>query len=159
VDRTSAYCFDLKTLERAEQDFHQPYFIHLTRHPYGAVYSFESAQTIDFLRRFTNSRDMASVRTVAEMAYLTGHVNIQRFLTAIPEGRQLRISFEDLVTQPRSVMEDISHFLGIDFHDGMLKPYKEKSKRMTDPIYTGSMPLGDAKFHQFDKIEANVATQ
>src|SRR5262249_16538678 len=64
---------------------------------------------------------------------------------------------EDLLSRPQSIIEDICEFLGIDFHPGMLEPYKDKEKRMTDGLHGPSRMLGDVKFHQFNRIDPAVA--
>ena len=41
--------------------------------------------------------------------------------------------------------------------DGVLEPYKERDKRMTDGIHPLSKMLGDVKFHEHQGIEAEAA--
>lgn len=44
IDKTPFYGIDIETLRRAEDWFEEPLYIHLTRHPYGMVRSFEEAR-------------------------------------------------------------------------------------------------------------------
>jgi len=67
------------------------------------------------------------------------------------------LKFEDLVSRPRESLEQISNFLGVEFHSDMLQPYKDGAQRMTDGIHAESRMLGDVKFHSYKGIEANVA--
>ena len=75
----------------------------------------------------------------------------------MPEKRQHRIKFEELVNEPEAVMRGICRFLGIEFDFGMTRPYKDKEKKMTDGIHAVSRMLGDIKFHQHTGIDSAVA--
>jgi hypothetical protein len=67
------------------------------------------------------------------------------------------VSFENLVSEPQTVLEDICHFLGLEFVSEMLQPYKEKQHRMTDGINEMMPMIGDPKFHQHTTIDASAA--
>src|SRR5262249_11504047 len=44
VDKTPSYALDRNVLQRAEFDFQDARYIHLMRHPYGVIRSFEEAR-------------------------------------------------------------------------------------------------------------------
>ncbi len=159
VDKTPDYSLDLETLKRAEADFDNVRYIHLSRHPYGTIRSFEEAKLdqILFNRLAINAELPYSCREVAEMVWLINEQNIAEFLKDIPSERQYQIRFEDLVTQPQQELEDICQFLGLDFRPEMLKIYQEKNKRMTDGLRADSRMLGDMKFHRYQDIDARIA--
>ncbi|NEQ87400.1 MAG: sulfotransferase, partial [Moorea sp. SIO2I5] len=155
VDKSPSYTFNLDILKRIEAEFENPLYIHLLRHPYGMIHSFEEAR-LDLLMGFKDSVSF-SRREIAELIWLISNQNILEFFKHIPDQRQYCVKFEDLVHQPQVIVKDICHFLELDFHPEMLQPYREKSQRMTDGLYSVSRMIGDPKFHQHKAIEIEVA--
>ncbi|HKV06686.1 MAG TPA: amino acid adenylation domain-containing protein [Thermoanaerobaculia bacterium] len=154
VDKTPSYSLDRATLERAEQDFEKPLYIHLLRHPYGMISSFEKARLEQVFFRVPHP---FSRRELAELIWLTSQRNILAFLDNVEPGRQLRLRFEDLVQDPRAAMERVCAFLGIPFTPAMLDPYEDTGRRMTDGIHALSRMVGDVKFHEHKAIDPQVA--
>ncbi|UKO95748.1 non-ribosomal peptide synthetase [Nostoc sp. UHCC 0870] len=153
VDKTPSYSIDLETLKRAETNFQNPLYIHLVRHPYATMRSYEEArveQTFPYEHPFNR-------RELAELVWLISHQNILEFLQQVPQERQYQVKFEDIVSQPQTTVESLCQFLGLEFHPDMLQPYKEKKQRMTDGIYAQSRMVGDVKFHQYQTINASTA--
>ena len=52
-------------------------------------------------------------------------MNSNRFLETIPEERKVRIRYEDLVTEPERIMQDMCHNFGLEFHPDLANPYKD----------------------------------
>jgi len=154
VDKTPSYALDAEILKRAETDFENAFYIHLLRHPYGMIRSFEKAKLDQVFFRYEHR---FPIRELAELIWLVSHQNILEFLTCVPHHRQYRVKFEDLVNQPQTMMEGLCQRFGLAFHPDMVKPYKDKENRMTDGIYTVSRMLGDVKFHEYTDIDPNVA--
>ncbi len=156
IDKTPSYAYHLDILRRAETEFFEnAQYLHLVRHPYGTMRSFEDAQLdrlVPFMRDSGYSR-----RECAELAWLISHQNILEFLKGVPLQRQYRLRFEDLVTYPEATMEGICDFLDIDFEAAMLEPYEEKQKRMTDGVRAVSKMSGDLKFHLHKGIDPDMA--
>jgi amino acid adenylation domain-containing protein/non-ribosomal peptide synthase protein (TIGR01720 family) len=150
VDKSPSYTLDSATLQRAEADFAQPAYIHLLRHPYGMIRSFEEAQLDQVFFRYTHPFPL---RMLAELIWLAGHQNIREFLRTIPPQRQYQIRFEELVAQPQRTLEGVCQFLGLEWHPDMLEPYQEPQRRMTDGIHALSKMVGDVKFHQHWAID------
>jgi amino acid adenylation domain-containing protein/FkbH-like protein/non-ribosomal peptide synthase protein (TIGR01720 family)/FkbM family methyltransferase len=153
VDKTPSYSIDVETLKRAEINFQNPLYIHLVRHPYATMRSYEEArveQTFPYQHPFNR-------RELAELVWLISHQNILEFLQQVPQHRQYQVKFEDIVSQPQTSVEGLCQFLGLEFHPDMLQPYKEKKQRMTDGIYAQSRMVGDVKFHEHQGINANTA--
>ncbi|MEB3279245.1 MAG: amino acid adenylation domain-containing protein [Lyngbya sp.] len=152
VDKTPSYSIDLETLKRAETNFQNPLYIHLVRHPYATMRSYEEArvdQTFPYKHPFNR-------RELAELVWQISHENILEFLQQVPPERQYQIKFEELVSQTRTTVEGICQFLGVEFHPDMLHPYKEKKQRMTDGIYAESRMIGDVKFYEHRNINSNT---
>ncbi|MEH2195513.1 MAG: amino acid adenylation domain-containing protein [Nostoc sp.] len=153
VDKTPSYSIDLETLKRAEINFQNPLYIHLVRHPYATMRSYEEArveQIFPYQHPFNR-------RELAELVWLISHQNILEFLQQVPQERQYQVKFEDIVSQPQTSIEGLCQFLGLEFHPDMLQPHKEKKQRMTDGIYAQSRMLGDVKFHEHQGINASTA--
>ncbi len=158
VEKTPTYALELSILRRAEEDFENVRYIHLIRHPNAMIASFEEARLHVFFPPFFTGEHPFSARQLAELVWLINHQNIIRFLKDIPAERQSRVSFEELVTKPEKVMEDVANFLGLEFHPHMADPYKQGEKsRMTDAIHPMARMLGDVKFHKHKGVNANAA--
>ncbi len=157
LDKTPYYPLNLDVLKSAETDFENPLYIHLVRHPYGMIRSFEEARSdLVFLKNNWRSHSF-SRRELAEMVWLINHQNILEFLKQVPTNRYIRVRFEDLVGTPQTTAEDICQFLGLDFHPDMLQPHKDPRQRMTDGLHPSAKMLGDIKFHEHQSIDAGVA--
>ena len=154
VEKTPAYGLDLETLKRAEEDFENPLYIHLVRHPQAMVRSFERNHLDQVYFRYEHS---FSGRELGELYWLMVNQNALEFLKAVPAHRKVLIRFEDLVTRPADVMQQLSHTFGIGFHPGMLEPYKNTDKKMLDGVHAQSRSMTDAKFFNYKGIEAKVA--
>ncbi len=147
VDKTPSYPLDLKILQRAEEDFENALYIHLTRHPYATVYSFIEARLDENFFRYQHP---FSRRELGELIWLICHQNILEFLKDVPAERQMRIQFEKVLKEPAASIQEVCHFLGIEYDPGMLEPYK--GKRMTDGLTPKSQMVGDFKFYLHKKI-------
>jgi amino acid adenylation domain-containing protein len=157
IDKTPSYALDLEILKRAETIFTHPLYIHLLRHPYGMIRSFEDSKLDQLYRVFFSSEHHFTAQELGELIWLISHQNILEFLNDVPANRQHRVRFEDLVNKPKIAIERICQFLGLDFHPDMLQPYNDQKSRMTDGIYTVSRMLGDVKFRSHPGIDAKVA--
>ncbi len=151
VDKTPRYSLHPPALRRAESWFRAPRFIHLVRHPGATIHSYLEAR-LDEVHGFPLPR-----RQQAELIWAHGHQTILDFLATVPAERQIQVRFEELVAQPREVMEALSAFLEIDFHPALLAPYE--GRRMTDGLHAAGRMLGDPKFHSHRAIEPEAAVR
>jgi amino acid adenylation domain-containing protein len=154
VDKTPSYALDRGILERAEETFDESLYVHLLRHPYGTIASFEEAKLEQV---FFRPRHSFGRRQLAELIWRVSHQNILDFLAAVPAERQLRLGFENLVRSPRAELERLCAFLGVPFEEGMLDPYAESARKMTDGVHADSRMLGDVKFHTHSRVDPEVA--
>ncbi|HHJ51964.1 MAG TPA: amino acid adenylation domain-containing protein, partial [Caldithrix abyssi] len=157
VDKTPNYALSPDILERAEAYFEDALYIHLIRHPYGVIPSFEKAKLHVFYPPFFSSEHPYTPRQLAELIWVVSHRNILNFLRKIPQNRQYRLFYEDLVTQPEKTIQGVCDFLNIDLHPDMLEPQKDSHKRMTDGLNDLSKMLGDVRFHEHKGITADRA--
>ncbi|MEZ4867758.1 MAG: HAD-IIIC family phosphatase [Caldilineaceae bacterium] len=154
IDKTPSYALDLDILQRAEAYFANARYIHLRRHPYGSIRSFEKAHFDQFFLMYQHT---FSPRQLAELNWLVSHQNILQFLNTVSPERQIAITFEDLVGQPAATMQRLSQFIGVDFTPAMVQPYDNNKSRMTDGIHAVSRMLGDVNFHQHRAIDPTMA--
>jgi len=154
VDKTPSYALDPHALDRAEEIFDRPFYIHLVRHPCGMIHSFEKAR-IDQL--FFRREHPFTARQLAELVWTASHINVLEFLGALPAGRHHRVVYEELVADPERVVGELCEVLGIAFDSGMLEPYRERRDRMTDGIHPLAKMLGDVKFHEHRSIDPRMA--
>ncbi|NEP26670.1 condensation domain-containing protein [Moorena sp. SIO3I6] len=154
ADKTPPYVFNPEVLQRAEEEFENPLYIHLQRHPLATIRSMKEAR-LDLL--VAMEENQFSVEQKGELMWLISHQNILEFLKNIPSSRQHQLKYEDLVQQPETTVHQLCEFIGIDFHPDMLQPYKEKKQRMTDGVHAVSRMMGDPKFHTYKGINAKVA--
>ena len=155
VDKTPLYALDLATLQRIESYFENPLYIHLVRHPYGMIRSFEEIKLDLVLNKF--NCEQFSRKNLAELFWLTCNQNILDFSASIPSSRICKINYENLVKSPQGSLEKLCEFLGIDFEPNMLDPYKNQRSRMTVDQYGHSRILGDLKFNNYQRIESGNA--
>ncbi len=66
--------------------------------------------------------------------------NIGNFLATLPQDRWLRFRYEDLVADPRPVLEQVCATLGVPFHEALLNPY-EGDRMREGP--RGARAIGD----------------
>jgi amino acid adenylation domain-containing protein/FkbM family methyltransferase len=154
VDKTPSYALDPAILARAEEDFAAPLYIHLLRHPRAMIASFTKARLDQVFFRPAHDLDPGQL---AELIWLVSQETIRDFLSTVPAERSIKLRFEDLVRDPRREMERLSAFLGVGFHPGLLDPYDDPARRMTDGAHVLSKMVGDVKFHEHRKIDPEVA--
>ena len=137
VDKTPNYAIDVEVLNRIEAEFNNPLYIHLVRHPYGMIYSFDELKMdLVWCERFPAvNKHLFSRQELAELIWLISHRNILEFLCHVPKSRLHRVRFEDLVRRPRHIVETICDFLHFDYQPDMLEPYKEDRSRRTDGVH------------------------
>jgi acyl transferase domain-containing protein len=154
VDKTPTYAMDRTVLERAEQEFEGALYLHLLRHPYGMIHSFEESKMSQWLFQY---KHRFSDRELGELVWLVSHRNIVAFLEGVPKERQHRVRFEDLVQQPEATGRELCDFLGLEFDEDVVQPYRDKEARMTDGLHAVSKMIGDPKFHTHQGIDPSVA--
>jgi hypothetical protein len=153
IDKSTYYAIHSDILEQAEANFESPYYIHLLRHPYGMINSYEEIK-LKFFFRYAHS---FSERQLAELIWLISHQNIINFLAKIPQERQYSVKFEDLVKEPEKTLTGICQFLGISYIPEMANPYQYPENRMTDATNPHTVMLGDLKFAQHQKVDPQIA--
>ncbi len=154
VDKSPHYALDEGALRKAEQDFEEPFYIHLVRHPYPMIRSFENQHMDQILYL---KEHQFSTRELGEMVWTVSHQNILEFLSQVPAARQRRMAFEQLTQQPEAIMRDLCLALGIEFHTDVLNPYESQDRKMVDGIYDASTPMGDVNFLRHQRIDPQVA--
>ncbi len=151
VDKTPTYAMDINNLEKAEQYFENPLYIHLIRNPYASIYSFIEAKLDKNFFRYKHDFNRLEL---AELIWMNSHKNINKFLKKIPNERKIQLRFEDLVTDSELYMKKLAEFLNIEYDEKLINPYQ--GNRMTDAVKENSQMVGDFKFYLRDKIDNKV---
>jgi amino acid adenylation domain-containing protein len=156
VDKSPSYALDMNTLIKAEKDFEQAKYIHLTRHPYAMVRSFEKYHMDQVLYL---KEQPFSAQELGELVWIISHKNVLEFLKTVPTERQFHMHFEELVTEPKKIMENFCQAFDLPFETELLKPYENLNQKMTDGIYKESKPMGDTHFFEHSDIDPGVASE
>lgn len=156
LDKSPSYATDISVLEKAENDFENAIFIHLTRHPYSMVQSFAKMHMDQVM--FLQQHNYNAAQT-GELIWQESHQNISAFLENIPENRQAHLLYEDLVTNPEKAIKEVCTQIGLPFHPAMLRPYDDTENKMIDGLYANSKAMGDPNFVKYGKIIANKAEE
>ena len=154
VDKSPSYILDKNALQRAEDIFENALYIHLYRHPYSMIQSFEKMHMDQVM--YLKKHDY-SAKQLAELIWQQSHQNAIDFLKYIPNQRQFNVSYETLISDPEAVMKNLCTRFKIDFHPNLIKPYEGLDQKMTDGIYKDSKPMGDIKLLQHKKINPTLA--
>ena len=158
VDKTPTYAYSLDILRQAEALFEDPLYIHLLRHPCGMIRSYEESDLTRMMPLLMKGSDFSSA-ALAEMIWLVSNRNILQFGQQIPAQRWFSLSYENVVSDPGTQMQELCSFLGVPFHEDMLNPYSDKKARMTDGVDSSSKMSGDLKFHLHSQIDPAAATR
>ncbi|MEL7419790.1 MAG: alpha/beta fold hydrolase [Cyanobacteria bacterium J06555_3] len=150
VDKSPSYASNRATLERGEEIFEGAKYIHLVRHPYAAIESFARMR----MDKLVSAGD-ADPYELAELIWRDSNQNILNLAQDIDPERYHLVYYEDLVSQPQSVLKGICQFLGVPFDQAVLTPYQ--GDRMTDGVSDTAMSLGDPNFLNHQTIDANLA--
>ena len=147
VDKSPSYAASVDTLCRAEEIFEAPRYVFLTRHPHAVMESYVRNRMAAMAGPDRAGRDPW---VAAEHHWTTHNHNVLALLERVPDRRQARVAFEELVRRPRAVMERLCAFLRVPFHEATLDPYG--GGRMTDGP-------GDPAFHERRGIDAGLADE
>jgi hypothetical protein len=153
VDKSPSYALDLDALRNAERGFSSPRYIHLVRNPLAMSRSFESYHMDQIL--FLRDHTLPS-RTLGELVWTLSHRNIVEFAEEVPDERMMRVHFEEMVSDPRSVMTEMASFLGLAFDEALVQPYEHLERKMVDGLHLQSTPMGDTRLLERDRIDPDV---
>ena len=114
-------------LQRAEEGFEEPLYIHLLRHPLGMIRSFEEAKLdqIFFRRPHPFAR-----RELAELIWLVSHRNILSFLAGVPARAPAPGALRGAGARAGGGAARASaSFLGLDFDPAMARALRARASR------------------------------
>ncbi|MEZ4887302.1 MAG: amino acid adenylation domain-containing protein [Chitinophagales bacterium] len=155
LDKSPSYALDHNALKRSEQIFDQKaIYIHLVRHPYSMVKSFEKYhfdQVLHIKNHPFNTQELG------ELVWLQSHKNTVDFLQSIPKNRQFRLQYEELVAEPEKTMRQLCAQIGLDYHPSLIAPYQNLDQKMVDGIYKDSRSMSDDKLLKQKGINPKLA--
>ena len=165
LDKTPAYANDGASLRRSLPL--SPFYVWLVRHPLGVIESHvrikrEARRRAGGWRGLRGRlraglesygsiahKGMTPLARQREIKWVVQQTVIREFLATVPADRQCRIRFEDLVTEPRGVVERLCAALGIAVEPRMLEVCGERRVM--------NVHLGDPNFHKHDRIDPATA--
>ena len=150
IDKSPTYASDINNLYAAEATFSNAKYIHLVRHPYAVVESFARMRMNKLLG--VGDRNPSQL---GEAIWTQSNQNTLDFAQTVDPERVLLVRYEELVAQPKAVMQGICEFLEIPFNEEVLKPYQ--GDRMTDGVTDSSMSIGDPNFLTRSTIDSQLA--
>ena len=150
IDKSPTYASDLSNLRVADASFSNAKYIHLVRHPYAVVESFARMRMNKLL-----GASESNPYQLAEAIWTQSNQNILDFAQTIDPDKVLLVRYEELVAQPKAVMQGICEFLEIPFTEELLNPYQ--GDRMTDGVTDSSMSIGDPNFLTRKAIDPGLA--
>ncbi len=154
VDKSPSYLLDKYALGRAEDIFEDALYIHLYRHPYSMIKSFEKMRMNQVMYL---EQHQYTARQTGELIWQQSHQNALQFLEDIPKHRQFNISYEALIVDPETVMRNLCTQFGLPYHPGLISPYEGIEQKMVDGIYKESKAMGDPHLLKHGAIKASHA--
>ena len=154
LDKSPSYALDYNALIAAQQTFKNAKFIHLSRHPYAMINSFDRMHMDQVMYL---EKQPYRGKQLGELIWHHSHKNILNFFDQLPANQHFSLTYESLVTQPEDQARSLCEFLNLDFHPDVITPYKDLEQKMTDGIYEDSKPMGDVNFLAHGKIKAELA--
>jgi hypothetical protein len=147
VDKCPHLAASPAALARLARTWPEARWIWIVRHPGSVLRSVENMPMAEvLLEGYAEPRDI----------WRAGNEALRSFLETIPADRQCRIHYEDLVTDPRPVMERACAALGVPFHEAVLDPYEGDRMRDGPP---GARAVGDPNMAGRGRIQPELATK
>jgi hypothetical protein len=163
VDKCPHLAYSPEHLRRTLEWFPDARFLYIVRHPGSVIRSFQNMPMAEVMLQGAGVEN-------AEDAWLTANRNIREFLADVPEDRWTTIRYEDLVENPRPIMERVCATLGVEFDEAVLDPYAgdrmregpKGARAIGDPNMAGrgkiQKELADAWISGFDKRKVSAET-
>ena len=154
IDKSPTYAVNKKILERAENIFEKPKYIHLIRHPYAVIDSFVRIRMEKFASILSSGNEESPYAT-AEKSWTLSNKNIREFVQENNlEDRYHLIRYEDLISNPIDTLFQLCEFLELDFEQSLLNPFSPG--RMTEGVYENTLSVGDPNFNTRSKVESRL---
>ena len=115
VDKSPSSVREMATLRRLEENFENPLYLFLTRHPKATVESMMRVQIHPPRPRHTFAE--------AEQRWRKTNTNVLSFLGTVPDSRWHRLSFEDLMSDTENTLRLITDFIGVHYCPEMADAY------------------------------------
>lgn len=143
IDKSPGNANDIRSLFRIKNAFPNAKFIYLYRHPYTVIDSVVKNRFVKLMEGgATDPYDFG------EFIWTRSNSNILDFIESLNPQDYFHLKYEELVTSPAQIMQNLANFLGISYSESLIKPYS--GRRMRDG-------LGDPNFLDHDSIDASLA--
>lgn len=125
-------------------------FLWIVRHPGSVIRSFENMPMAEVMLKVGPGVESA------EDAWNVANSNIRDFLATQPAESWTRIRYEDLVTDPRSTLQQVMDTFGLPFDEALLTPYDGDRMREGPK---GARAIGDPNMAGRGKLQPELATK
>jgi thioesterase domain-containing protein/acyl carrier protein len=147
VDKTPGNISHPMIMQRAEELFATPRYLHLVRHPYAAIKS-----DVELTREFFNPN--VTWKQV-ELSWSTNNESVLDFLRNIAPVAKLSLTYEDLVRDPEAETRRICAFIGVSWEVGMAMPYDRAATEIFQTV--GVAASTDPKLLTRKQIDKGLA--
>lgn len=148
VDKCPHLSADPPALERLRRWYPDARWLWIVRHPGSVTRSIENMPMAEVMLQgyAPDARDI----------WCHANRNLRSFLERVPAERQAMVRYEELVQDPKPVMERVCAALGVPFHEAVLDPYEGDRMRDGPP---GARAVGDPNMAGRGRIEPELATK
>ncbi len=147
VDKCIHLAASPEALYRIPNRFPEARYLWLVRHPGSVTRSLEHQPMVEFMID-------GLANDTREVWHFANHL-IKQYLEMIPKNRWELILYEELITNPRPVMERVCQTLGVEFNEAVLDPYE--GDRMRHDI-KGARAAGDPAMAGRGRMDPELAT-
>ncbi len=147
VDKCPHLCGSPRALERLARWFPEARYLWIVRHPGAVIRSIEHQPMAELIIR-SYAGDIRKL-------WHRGNSRIKGHLESVPTSRWTLIRFEELLENPRAVMERACRALGVTFDEALLTPYE--GDRMREG-HRGARAVGDPGMAAHGRIDPSRAT-
>lgn len=121
-----------EAMQRLPTRFPEARYLWITRHPGAVTRSLQNMPMAEVM--------MQGYPVPIDEVWRYANENIKNFLATVPHDRWMKLRYEDLVADPRAVMEKVTATLGVPFDEAVLNPY-EGDRMREGP--RGARAIGD----------------
>jgi hypothetical protein len=148
VDKCPHIAYSPERLRKTAQWFPSAKYLFIVRHPGSVIRSFQNMPMAEVMLQGGGVES-------AEEAWRVGNANIREFLGSLPSERWTTIVYEQLVEDPRPVLERACSTIGVPFDEALLDPYQGDRMREGPK---GARAIGDPNMAGRGKIQKGLAS-
>lgn len=147
VDKCPHLAAEPAALKRLSTWYPDARWIWIVRHPGSVTRSIENMPMAEVM--------LQGYAPDARSIWYWANHHLRAFLDTLPASRRTMVRYEELVADPRPVMERVAATLGVPFDERLLDPYEGDRMREGPP---GARAVGDPNMAGRGRIQPELAT-